>query len=115
VTDQGRPDQELQRFLNLQTGDKGSIVQESLMLNSDVIKQKIVPSPDGSRVRKLLNKTPTLSNKELAEALFLATLSRYPTKDELATAVKHLEDYRDKGAEDLQWALINKLEFQVNY
>ena len=115
VSDQGRPDQELQRFLNLQTGDKGSIVQESLMLNSDVIKEKIVPSPDGSRVRKLLTKTPALSNKELAEALFLATLSRYPAKDELATAVKHLEDYRDKGAEDLQWALINKLEFQVNY
>ena len=115
VSDQGKPDPKLRAFLDLQKGDKGSIVQASLMLNSDVIKEKIMPSPEGSRVRSLLNKTPLLSNKQLAEDLFLATLSRYPTKKELAIAVKHLEDYRDKGAEDLQWALINKLEFQVNY
>jgi len=115
VSDQGKPDPKLRAFLDLQKGDKGSIVQASLMLNSDVIKEKIMPSPEGSRVRSLLNKTPLLSNKQLAEELFLATLSRYPTKKELAIAVKHLEDYRDKGAEDLQWALINKLEFQVNY
>jgi cytochrome c553 len=115
VGDQGKPDAKLRAFLDLQKGDKGSIVQASLMLNSDIIKEKIMPSPEGSRVRTLLNKTPLVANKQIAEELFLATLSRYPTKKELAVAVKHLEDYRDKGAEDLQWALINKLEFQVNY
>ncbi len=115
VNDQGKPDEDLQRFLNLQKEEKGSIVQESLMLNSNVIKKKILPSPDGSRARDLLSKNPPVSNKQIAQELFLATLSRYPTERELVTAVKHLEDYRDKGVEDLQWALINKLEFQVNY
>jgi hypothetical protein len=115
VRDQGNPDEELKRFLNLQKDGKGSIVQASLMLNSAVLKKKLVPPPEGSRVQKLLSKTPLLSNQQLAEELFLATLSRYPTKDELAIAVKHIEDYRDKGAADLQWALVNKLEFAVNY
>jgi hypothetical protein len=47
--------------------------------------------------------------------LFLSTLSRFPSRDEIATSVKHIEKYRDQGVEDLQWALINKLEFVVNY
>ena len=40
---------------------------------------------------------------------------RYPTEKERKDSVKHVESYRDKGVEDLQWALLNKLEFIVNY
>ena len=114
-TTQGSPDSELRGFLDLMRDPKGSVVEASMMLNSTLIKKNVIPAPEGSRVNKLLNKEPTLSNKEIVEELFLATLSRYPTKKELATTVEHIEKHRSKGLEDLQWALLNKLEFLVNY
>ena len=117
-------DAELSRFLSFfgqgnrqtkQPDTKGSIIQASLMLNSSLIKEKVLASTEGSRVKTLLNRSPALSNLELVEELFLTTLSRYPTPEEMVKAVKHVEDYRNKGVEDLQWALLNKMEFMVNY
>ena len=37
------------------------------------------------------------------------------TVEETAEAVKYIEENRNQGVEDLQWALLNKLEFIVNY
>ena len=85
------------------------------MLNSELVKKKLLATTEGSRVSKLLQQSPPLSNHQLVEELFLTTLSRFPTTNELAESVAHLEAYRDQGVEDLQWALINQLEFIVNY
>ena len=93
----------------------GSIVQASLMLNSDLVKNKVLASTPGSQVNKLVNQSPPRPNYELIEDLFLSTLSRFPTSEEMLASIKHVEKYRDKGIEDLQWALINNLEFIVNY
>ena len=92
-----------------------SVVQASLLLNSEVTKKKVLASTEGSRVGTLLSKTPPATNKELVEELFLSTLSRFPTEEELKASVGFLERYRDKGVEDLQWALLNKMEFLVNH
>ena len=117
-------DPELRRFLNfLGQGDrdeqlpdtKSSIIQASMMLNSDVIRKKVLRNTEGSRVGTLLDKTPPLSNMEIVEELYMATLCRPPTVEEIVTSIKHVEEYRGKAAEDLQWAMINKLEFMVNY
>ena len=126
VMDEGGPpgDKELRRFLDFfgqsnritrQASTKGSVVQASMMMNSDVVKRKALASTEGSRVSELLSKTPALPNEKIVEELFLATLSRYPTEQEMATGVSHVAMHRDKGVEDLQWALLNKLEFMVNY
>lgn len=125
VMDQaGAPDVELARFLDFfgrsnrgtkQASTEGSALQASVMLNSDVVKKKLLAGTKGSRVSILLNKTPPLSNEELVEELYLSTLSRYPTSEEMSKSVRHIEKYRDKGLENLQWALLNKLEFMVNY
>jgi hypothetical protein len=126
IMDTGSPpgDAELKRFLDFfgqsnritkQAESKGSIIQASLMMNSDLIKRKVLAATEGSRVRGLLNRQPPASNREVVEELFLATLSRFPTEQESATSVRHIEHYRGQGVEDLQWALINKLEFIVNY
>ena len=115
-------DKELRRFLDFfgqsnritrQASTKGSVVQASMMMNSDVVKRKTLASTEGSRVSELLSKTPALPNEKIVEELFLATLSRYPTEQEMATGVSHVAMHRDKGVEDLQWALLNKLEFMV--
>jgi hypothetical protein len=93
----------------------GSILQTSLLLNSDILKKKVLATTEGSRVQKLLRKEPPLANRELVEELFLATLSRFPTEEETDYCNKMLQRYRDRGAEDLQWALLNKLDFVFNY
>ena len=92
-----------------------SVVQASLLLNSELVKSKVLASTKESLVGTLLGRTPALSNQQLVEELFLATLSRFPTAEEMKKSTGFLERYRDKGAEDLQWTLLNKLEFVVNY
>jgi cytochrome c553 len=118
------PDAELVRFLDFfgrsnrsttQASNEGSPLQASIMLNSEVVKRKVLAITKGSRVSTLLTKMPPPSNEELVRELYLSALSRYPTAAEEAESVKHIETYRDKGLENLQWALLNKIEFLVNY
>jgi hypothetical protein len=93
----------------------GSLIQASLMLNSDIVKSRVKISTKDSRVQMLLAKQPPLTNAQIVEELFLSTLCRMPTEDEKKTSAAFLEQYRDKGLEDLHWSLINKLEFLFNY
>jgi mono/diheme cytochrome c family protein len=124
MTQAGTPNMELTRFLNFfgqgnrntrQSHTEGSIIQASLLLNSDLVKKKVLAATEGSRVSMLLSKDPPLPNHQLVEELFLWTLSRFPTPQEMAESISHLEKYHDEGVEDLQWALMNNLEFIVNY
>ncbi len=117
-------DPELERFLaffgqsnreSSEASTKSSVIQASLLLNSNLVKHKVSAATEGSRVRELLSKNPPESNAQIVEDLYLSTLSRLPTPSEIEHALKHIERFRDKGVEDLQWALINKLEFIVNH
>ncbi|HVL13583.1 MAG TPA: hypothetical protein VM529_13530, partial [Gemmata sp.] len=58
-----------------------------------------------------------MTDAELAEEVFLATLSRTPTADEKAEAVKHLGETRNRqqALTDLVWALVNTREFILNH
>ncbi len=58
-----------------------------------------------------------LTNEELVEELFLATLSRLPKATEKADAVQHLKDAKNRtvGVTDLMWALVNTREFILNH
>lgn len=114
---------EIQRFLgsfgqnNRSRGVKsleGNIVQASLLLNSKVVKDRVKAVP-GSRLDKLLRQEPPVSNEDLVDELFLSTLSRYPLPGEKRVAVDQIQKYRTQGAEDVAWALINKLDFIFNY
>jgi hypothetical protein len=53
-------------------------------------------------------------NEELFTELYLRTLSRQPTDDELARASAYLDDVgnRKQAIEDLAWALVNSAEFR---
>jgi hypothetical protein len=46
--------------------------------------------------------------------LFLATVSRFPTPEEEAMGIKLLAGGREQGAEDLLWALVNRVDFVFN-
>ena len=47
--------------------------------------------------------------------MFLATLTRYPTDREMALVLQRRSGPRYQWLSDLQWALLNKLDFAFNY
>jgi hypothetical protein len=58
-----------------------------------------------------------LSDEDLADEVFLATLSRFPKAAEKLDAVKHLKETRSRqeAVTDLVWALVNTREFILNH
>lgn len=95
------------------TGTKSSVLQASILMNNPLIRER-VKAVKGSRLQKLLEAEPPRSNVEVVEELFLATLSRFPSAQEKEIGVKLLQEYRTAGAEDLLWALLNRVEFIGN-
>jgi hypothetical protein len=53
-------------------------------------------------------------NDDLFTELYLRTLSRQPTTDELARATAYVDETGNRAAalEDLAWALMNSAEFR---
>ncbi len=89
-----------------------SSLQAMLLMQSKLVTERVA-AKDGSRVEQLLKDTS--DDRSLVEKLYLVTLSRKPGDAELATALKALSSDRKRGAENLQWALINSPEFIFNY
>lgn len=88
-----------------------------LLSNSDEIENKLA-SGDG-KIGKFFavpekDRRPL---KDLVEELYLGSLSRLPSSDELNTATKYLDGESDKrpAAEDLLWTLLNSKEFMFNH
>ena len=90
----------------------GSILQAIMLMNSSFVTKR-VQAANGSLVEQLVKSAK--SNAEIVETLYLATLSRYPLAQEKQLALSWLEQDRKQGAEDLQWSLVNKLDFVFNY
>jgi len=88
-----------------------SIVQALGMMNDNtMILPRVRRTTNGSTVQKALaaGSDPAV----ITETLYLATLSRYPTDAEKTQAVAYLKSGTlAQKTEDLQWALINTLEF----
>ncbi|KAA0252294.1 DUF1553 domain-containing protein [Acidobacteria bacterium ACD] len=95
---------------------QGSISQALAMLNDRVVTDR--PKSSAGLVRKLLMAgTPP---DEIVTTLFLATLSRPPSPSELESARAVLTDLGPgqttaSAAEDLQFVLLNKLDFLFCY
>jgi hypothetical protein len=93
--------------------DRSSLVQAASLLNSDPVLAR-TKVQKGSRLESLLGANPPLSDSEIVRDLFLATISRYPTPREEQTGLKLLSGNRQQGAEDLLWALVNRIDFIFN-
>jgi len=101
---------------NRDQGEKnlaGSMVQTSTLLNSKLIKE--YTRADKGRLGSLLRTEPPPSNETIVEELFLSSLGRFPTPGEKRLGVLQLQQYREAGAEDLLWSLLNKTEFLFNH
>ncbi len=91
----------------------GSPLQPLLLMQSPVVTDRVLAAKD-SRVERLLE-TYKDDNARVVDELFLATLSRPPSPAERQVALEALARDRVKGAQDLQWALVNQVEFFFNY
>lgn len=91
----------------------GSPLQPLLLMQSSVVNDRVLAAKD-SRVQRLLD-TYKDNNARVVDELFLATLSRMPSRSEKDVALQAMEQDRMRGAQNLQWALINQVEFVFNY
>lgn len=88
-----------------------SPLQPITTMRSPVVNDRVLAAKD-SRVQRLLDTYP--DNAKVVDELFLATLSRLPLPEERAVAVEALQANRIEGAQNLQWALLNLVEFLYN-
>jgi hypothetical protein len=80
-------------------------------MNSPQLATGISSSRRGTVLGKLL--ADEQDNEAVAVDLYLRTLSREPTDDELKTSLSHVKgsNSRNEGFEDILWALLNSAEF----
>ena len=90
-----------------------SIIQALALLNNTIVTSRIKRATANSTVAKIL--ASTTDPATIADQLYLATLSRHPSADEKTAAVNYLKGGTlGNRSEDLQFALINQLEFMFN-
>jgi hypothetical protein len=94
------------------TGNQATTVQAMLMMNSPVVTGR-VQAVTGGRLQKLLESGKT--DADIVAELFLAALSRRPLPGELEVALQLMEKDRKRGAEKVQWAMLNNSEFLLNH
>lgn len=92
----------------------GSITQAVLLMNGPFLKEKIKAAP-GSYLGKLLNAQAAPSDDDVINKLYLRFLSHPPGAAEIGMARELVAKNRKQGFEDLQWILVNKVEFLFNY
>ena len=84
------------------------------LMNDPVVIERVQASQRRGLLAQLLSSGGT--DRELIEGLYLNVLSRYPTQDELLASAGILQSGdRQEKAEDLLWALYNKVDFIFNY
>ena len=93
-------------------GNKASPMQAMLMMVSDVITTRSTAS-EGSRLKDWLESDR--SQQEIIEDVFMSTLSRQPTAQEIDVALQLMEKNQTAGLENIQWALLNSAEFLLNH
>lgn len=89
-----------------------SPLQPIMMMRSPVVNDRVLAAKD-SRVQRLLETYP--DNGRVVDELFVGTLSRQPLPAERKLALSALEKNRVEGAQNLQWALLNLVEFLYNF
>ena len=92
----------------------GSILQALDMLNSPVLLYRIHQNNPGSHVATLLSQTA--DPQTILWDIYLNTLSRPPTDQEIALFTPMFQQQGNRAAaENLQWLLLNKVDFLFNY
>jgi len=96
--------------------NEGSILRSLTLMNDPVVTDRVRVDTVGSLTSRIA--AANLSAADAVKLLFLSTLSRPPTDRELTESIAFVEKAgaaSPRGLEDLQYALLNKLDFLFNY
>ena len=90
-----------------------NLAQALHLMNSDFIQSKVSIGKGRLAALEAAKKT----DAEIAEELYLATVSRFPTQEEIprALAIVAQAPNRKEGLEDLLWTLLNTREFVLKH
>ena len=92
-----------------------SILQSLNLMNNSFVMGRVHKGNAGSAVSKLLANT-SLTNEQIIEQLYLATLSRKPTATEVSKLLPYYTSLgKQVATESVQWVLLNKVDFMFNY
>jgi hypothetical protein len=90
-----------------------TIVQALFMMNDNSVNFRTFAGKT-TRVDYVLSQN--LTDTDAINNLFLAALSRYPTADEMNILAQNRQiGTRDQWLTDIQWAILNKLDFLFNH
>ncbi len=94
-----------------------TVLQVLYLMNDGMVNFRTFGSFESNRnlTRVTVLMRSPISDEDAVKQLYLATLSRYPTDEEIATAKSKKKDNREQWLSDIQWALLNKLDFIFNY
>lgn len=94
---------------------EGNRIEQLLKLGADdrILVERLYLSMRGRRPTDA--ELQSALDRALIDRLYLATVSRHPTGAETEVALNALQSDRKRGAENLQWALMNSPEFIFNY
>ena len=89
--------------------NESNLSQALQMINGPLVHGKLRAATN--RFRKLV--TAKKSDEEIVEELYLAALSRKPSRVEVEKSVAHIKAQKNRleGLEDVCWALLNAKEF----
>ena len=90
-----------------------NLSQALTLINGDIVQGKI---QNGGVVRKMMDAKK--SPEEIISDLYLRTLNRAVSPDERQKLISYLGDKpedKQKGLEDVLWALLNSQEFMFNH
>ena len=90
-----------------------NMLQALHLINGQSILRRVT-DPNG-RVAQLLKQNPALTEDQLIDDLYLWSLARRPTAQEVDVAKKHFQAYGDQqraeAIQDLMWSLLNSRDF----
>jgi hypothetical protein len=109
----GRPRRSPEVQCDCERDTKPTIVQTLFLANHPAVQQKIA-DPKG-RIAQIVKAIPT--DEKRIEEVFLWTLSRSPTPEEMQACVRHLKESPtpERGLQDVLWGLLNTKEFLLNH
>jgi hypothetical protein len=92
----------------------GSLLQALTLMNNVFVDSRIGPNSQGSRVQALVQQNA--GAETIISELFLNTLSRPPSDAEMNFFRSTFQQQTVRAAaENLQWVLLNKMDFLFNY
>jgi len=111
LTQAGRGD-----YWNLPHTAAPTVLQSLFLMNDNTVNFRTLPNRDGGRANRVTEILASrMSDEEAIQLLYRATLSRPATAAEVARVMAGRSGLREQWLGDLQWALLNKLDFLFNY